>query len=122
MCSYFALDPAVDHTPCPFKGEAYQWMRNAVLAAAIGQHRDLHAIALAAFANHPSFPTARKAKRGLVDPSLAGQLAITAISYQQIIAIARNVGLDQKLWNGLCAWVDHKIVEAASQRVAVQEV
>ena len=31
----FALDPGVDHTPCPFKGDAYQWMRNAVLAAAI---------------------------------------------------------------------------------------
>lgn len=118
----FELDPAVDHTPCPFKGDAYQWMRNAVLAAAIGQHRNLQAVALAVFADHPSFPTARKAKRGLVDPSLGGQLAITPVSYQQITAIARNVGLDHKLWNGLSGWVDHKIVEAASRRVAVQEV
>jgi hypothetical protein len=44
----FELDPGVDHTPSPFKGEAYQWMRNAVLAAAIGKHRSLQAAALAA--------------------------------------------------------------------------
>lgn len=109
----FALDPGVDHTPCPFKGDAYQWMRNAVLAAALGKHRNLQGTALAVFADHPSFPTARKAKRGLMDPSLPGQSAITPISYQQIIAMACQVGLDQELWNGLAAWVDHKIATAA---------
>ncbi|MBK5571368.1 hypothetical protein [Ensifer sp. SSB1] len=118
----FALDPGVDHTPCPFKGDAYQWMRNAVLAAAIGKHRNLQAAALAAFADHPSFPTAQKVKRGLVDPCLAGQAAITPISYQEIIAIACHVGLDQGLWNGLSAWVDHKIARAVSRRSDFQEV
>ncbi|WP_065377040.1 PGN_0703 family putative restriction endonuclease [Ensifer adhaerens] len=118
----FALDPSVDHTPCPFKGDAYQWMRNAVLAAAIAKHRNLQAAALAAFADHPSFPTARKVKRGLVDPSLAGQAAIAPISYQEIIAIACHVGLDQRLWNGLSAWVDHKIARAGSRRSDFQEV
>ncbi|MEY9560131.1 hypothetical protein ABIA26_002473 [Sinorhizobium fredii] len=64
----FALGAAIDYAPCPFAGEAYQWMRNAVLAAAIGEHRKLHTAAVAAFADHPSFPTARKAKLGLIDP------------------------------------------------------
>lgn len=86
-----------------------------MLAAAIGKHRNLQASALAAFADHPSFPMARKAKRSLVDPSLGGHAAITPISYQRIIAIARHVGLDQKLWSDLSAWVDQKITRAASR-------
>lgn len=117
----FKLDPGINHTPCPFKGDAYQWMRNAVLAAAIGKHRNLQAAALAAFADHPTFPTAQKGKRGLVDPSLGGQAAITPISYQQIIEIAFKVGFDQKLWTGLSAWIDSKIATAASRRPDFQE-
>jgi hypothetical protein len=99
----FELDPGADYTPCPFKGDAYQWMRNAVLAAAIGKHRNRQATALAAFADHPSFPTARKVKRGLIVPGLPGQGAITPISYQQIIAIACQVSRDGALWNSLAA-------------------
>lgn len=68
-------------------------MRNAVLAAAIGEHRKLHTAAVAAFADHPSFPTARKAKLGLIDPRYSsGSAAVTPISYQGIIEIARRVG------------------------------
>lgn len=118
----FALSAGVDHAPCPFAGDAYQWMRNAVMAAAIGKHSNLQAAALIAFADHPSFPTARKAKQGLMGPSLGGQAAITPISYQQIMAIARHVGLDQELWNDLSAWVDDKIARAGSRRPDFQEV
>ncbi|POH33700.1 MULTISPECIES: hypothetical protein [Sinorhizobium] len=110
----FAIDPAVEHAPCPFAGDAYQWMRNAVLAAAIGKHRNLHTAAVAAFADHPSFPTARKAKLGLFDARLGGQAAITPISYQEIIDIARQVGLDQQLWADLSAWVGQKITSVSS--------
>lgn len=118
----FTLDPGVEHKPCPFKGDAYQWMRNAVLAAAIGKHRNLQAAALAAFADHSNFPTARKVKRGLVDPSFGGQAAITPISYQQIVAIACHVGLERELWGSLSAWVAHKIVSAASRISDFQEI
>ncbi|OWO95829.1 hypothetical protein B5E41_08390 [Rhizobium esperanzae] len=118
----FALDAAVDHTPCPFKTDAYQWMRNAVLAAAFSRQYGLQAAALAAFADHPSFPTARKAKRGLIDSGLGGRAAVTPISYQQIIAIACHVGLDQELWNDLSAWIDRKIAMAALRRSVFQEV
>jgi len=118
----FELDPVVDHSPCPFRGDAYQWMRNAVLAAAIGKRRNLKAAALAAFADHPSFPTAREAIRGLMDPGLAGQGAITPISYQQIIAIACQAGRDRALWDALSGWIDHKIARAASRKSGFQEV
>ena len=110
----FKLAPGADHSPCPFKGDTYQWMRNAVLAAAIGKHHSLEAVALAAFADHPGFPTAQKVKRGLVDPGHSGRAAVTPISYQQIIAIARQVGIDEELWGGLAAWVDYKIAKAAA--------
>ena len=31
----FGLDAEQDHSPCPFRGDAYQWMRNVVLADAL---------------------------------------------------------------------------------------
>ncbi|MBP1886523.1 PGN_0703 family putative restriction endonuclease [Sinorhizobium mexicanum] len=112
----FALDPAGDYAPCPFASDAYQWMRNAVLAAAIGEHRKLQTAAVAAFADHPNFPTARKAKLGLINPRhSSGKAAVTPISYQRIIDIARHVGLDQQLWAELSAWVEQKIAEVSSR-------
>jgi hypothetical protein len=97
----------------PFAGDAYQWMRNAVLATAIGEHGNLQAAAVAAFADHPSFPTAPKAKLGLLDPSFCnGQAAITRVSDQEIITLAHQVGLNQQLWAGFSAW---KIVRAPSR-------
>jgi hypothetical protein len=39
-----------------------------------------------------------------MDPGLAGQGAITPISYQQIMAIACQVGRDRALWDELSAW------------------
>ncbi|MEY9584278.1 PGN_0703 family putative restriction endonuclease [Sinorhizobium fredii] len=115
----FTLDPAADHAPCPFAGDAYQWMRNAVLAAAIGENRKLQAAAVAAFADHPNFPTARKAKLGLIDPRhCSSKAAVRPVSYQEIINIARQVGLDQELWNDLSGWITQKIARASSRRLA----
>lgn len=90
-------------------------MCNAVLAAAIGKHRNIQATVVAAFTDHPSFPTARKAKRGLMDASLGGQVAITPVSYREIIDIARQFGLVQKLWADLSAWMEQKITRASSR-------
>lgn len=51
---------------------------------------------------------ARKAKLGLFDAKLGGgQAAIRPISYQQIIEIARQVGLDQ-LCTDLSEWAAKK--------------
>ncbi|MEY9999032.1 DUF2726 domain-containing protein [Sinorhizobium fredii] len=72
--------------------------------------------AVAAFADHPSFPTARKAKLGLIDARYSsGKAAVTPISFQGIIEIARRVGLDQQLWADLSAWVDKKIAKVSSR-------
>lgn len=48
--------------------------------------------------------------------------AVTPISYQEIIAIACRVGLDQELWNGLSAWIDRKIAITASRKLELHEV
>jgi len=45
-----------------------------------------------------------------------GQAAITPISYQEIIEIARQVGLDQQLWTDLSEWVGEKITRVSSQQ------
>lgn len=72
----FALDAEADYLPCPFAGDAYQWMRNAVLALALRKHWHIQTAAIAAFAEHPTFQTARKAARGLVVLPLHGGGAI----------------------------------------------
>jgi len=63
----------------------------------------------------------RKAKLGLFDARLGGgQAAIRPISYQQIIEIARQVGLDQQLCTDLSEWVGEKITRVSSRRFATR--
>ncbi|MFS8146453.1 hypothetical protein [Rhizobium sp. BR 249] len=45
-----------------------------------------------------------------------GRATVTPVSYQQNIAIACHVGLDQELWNDLSAWGGRKIAMAALRR------
>ncbi len=35
------LDADIDHSPCPFAKDTYQWMRNAVLAHVVGERMGL---------------------------------------------------------------------------------
>lgn len=112
----FGLDPALDHRPCPFAGEAFQWMRNTLLADRLGKSRKLATRVVAAFADGPGFPTARKAKIGQLGlPVIQADAAITPLSYQSIAAKAHAVSGDP-LFEELSGWIERKVAAALSLR------
>ncbi len=115
----FGLDPEQDYRPCPFRGEAYQWMRNVVLAQRLASTRGLSSAVIAAYADGDWFPTALKVRSGFLgQPVASGKTSVVPLSYQSIVALARSVVNDQSDWIALAAWVMRKIkmVEAKSAR------
>lgn len=111
----FDLDPTSDYRPCPFAGDAFQWMRNSLLADRIGKTRGLATRVVAAFADAPTFPTAKKAKSGQLGlPVIRAEAAIIPLSYQTIAAKAWAVSGD-RLFEDLSTWIERKISGALSR-------
>src|ERR1700687_2387702 len=46
----FGLNAEAEYRPCPFKGEAYQWMRNVILADRLAALRGVSGAVIAAYA------------------------------------------------------------------------
>lgn len=115
----YGLDSNRDYRPCPFKGDAYQWMRNVVLADWLAETRGKSAAVIAAYADAESLPTAKKVRSGVLGHAAAsGRPLITPISYQSIIALARSLSDHPETWGELGRWVNRKIQAATglSQR------
>lgn len=111
VAGLYGLDPAADHSPCPFRHASYQWMRNSVLAKALAKDRDKAVKVVAAYADADYFlPTANKARRGdvfgqaMLDPADA----IVPMSYQAIVDLAERAA-PSPVWGELRAWVLRKI-------------
>jgi len=62
----YGLDAECDHRPCPFAGEAYQWMRNVVLADRLAAARGISGTVVAAYADANRLPTADKARSWVI--------------------------------------------------------
>jgi hypothetical protein len=108
----FDFDRDKDFRPCPFKGDAYQWMRNVVYANALSSSGRPAAV-VAAYADG-DFDTARKVRSGAFERAAApGANRVTPISYQSIATRASALSNDPTVWNELSVWIDRKI-EAAS--------
>lgn len=111
----FRLDADRDYSPCPFNGEAYQWMRNAVLAEALASAHGVAGAVVAAYADADKFSTAVKVRTGYFQQPDLSFRRLFPMTYQSIIALARSHSDNQCLWDELGAWVERKIgnVEAA---------
>ena len=105
----FDLDQTASYDPCPFAGEAFQWMRNMTLADELGRDQGKAAGCVIAFAAGGNFPTEGKAGSTNWLPELAhGVRAPFMISYQQIAQIAAETD-DSPIWPALENWVDSKV-------------
>jgi hypothetical protein len=105
----FALDPAAVHDPCPFSGEAFQWMRNMVLAYELGRQSGKLARCLIAYADEGGFPAETKVRDFGWLPALAeGAVPPFAISYQQLAGLAAEVD-NSPTWDQLAQWIDRKV-------------
>jgi hypothetical protein len=111
----FGIDSEQDHMPCPFKGEAFQWMRNTVLAHQIATESGRSGRVVAAFANAPNLYMAEAVRRG--EPKLVfgtGKQLVTPISYQSVIRLAQSIAPRSDKWIDLDNWVSDKIHRVAS--------
>lgn len=104
----FGIDPAADHAPCPFANDAYQWMRNVVMAKSLAETTGKATRVAAAYADAPYLQTARKARSGLLGLQTKGAYAIRPVSYEEIITIA-EAAAPSPLWQSLRAWQRRKI-------------
>jgi hypothetical protein len=113
----FGLNAERDHRPCPFQGDAYQWMRNIVLADALAFAYDMPSAVIAAYADAPGFATAKKVRAGgLPHQALSGAQLVIPMSIQSIVALAQSLTDDPKTWSGLAAWVERKITSVPACR------
>jgi hypothetical protein len=105
----FDLDPVGAYAPCPFKGEAFQWMRNIVLAEELGRDQAKAARCIIAYAEGGGFPTEEKIMNlDWLPAFIGGARAPFAISFQQIAGIAREADGDSR-WADLAAWIARKV-------------
>jgi len=109
----FALDPEADLTPCPFRGEAFQWMRNMVLAHELGRTT---ARCIVAFAAGGNFPTESKARSlDWLPPLQPVAPPPLTLSYQAIVDLAGEVS-GSPTWSDLRAWVDRKVATVVKRK------
>jgi hypothetical protein len=117
----FGLDAEKDYRPCPFRGEAYQWMRNVTLAHALGSAKEVKTAVMVAYADASIFPTARKVRAGYFDGDYNARGSeqvpsfknfVTPMTYLSIAALAQSHSDHPGVWNRLAAWVARKTCEA----------
>jgi hypothetical protein len=115
----FNLSNDADHRPCPFRGEAYQWKRNTVLADRLAFARDVQGAVIAAYADSDKFPLATKVRSSFWDgvaPSVPN--LVTPMSLQAIVTLAQSLSPHPSQWNALARWVLRKISEVEAMAAA----
>jgi hypothetical protein len=115
------IDAKVDHTPCPVAGGSYQWMRNLVAARALSQGAAVPAAFSLVYADGP-FPIAKKLrdlqwKKRLSDSVTGRAVHLEAVSYQELIRLARDAASaeDRKILEDLREWVQIKFDEVGTR-------
>jgi hypothetical protein len=108
------IDANMDHTPCPVAGGSYQWMRNLVAARALSLKAGVPAAFGLVYADGP-FPMAKKLedpawKKSLTDSVAGRAVHLEAVSYQELIRVARDVAIeeDSNTLQVLSDWVQRK--------------
>lgn len=115
----FQLGNDIDHTPCPFGRDLYQWMRNAVLAHALTENTGQRMALVGMYAEGSGLCPAEKI------PALAREfqamirpdgLAFGTITFQRFLRESlealRAAGIQTDVWQRLIEWVTDKIVHA----------
>jgi hypothetical protein len=108
-----------DHSPCPFAGGWYQWMRNVVAAGALAQQTQRRGTAILVYADGP-FPIAEQVARPewteFVARTSLRPVPVKAVSYQQLLecAIAGCHPADASTLGSLTEWVARKVAYVAA--------
>lgn len=118
----YGLDVTSDLGACPFAFDAFQWMRNVVLAKSLRLTTGKQVRACVAYAEAPHLATSAKLGRGGLGVRTARlDDALVPISYQQIIQIAGEVSTGD-CWSELNGWVESKIEASKPKKRPLQEI
>ncbi len=108
----FLYDAGVDHSPCPFAGSWYQWMRNMTNAYAIAQESGRRAVFCLVYADASGLQVANMVHsdhwRTFLSKVRPDCVPVHAISYQDVVKMAKAVGQSEE-WDQLEEWVSRKI-------------
>lgn len=112
----FGLDADKEYRPCPFRGEAYQWMRNVILADKLASSRAVSRAVIATYADAEGLATARKVRSGTLGQAAAsGRRLVVPLSYQSIVTLAQSQSENPTKWNALAVWVERKTRNVTAQ-------
>ena len=117
----FAFGADQNHTPCPFAGSWYQWMRNLVQCWAVARHHHLRPAFVVAYADGP-FAVAKEIRspawQSFLSTLRPGHLPLATLSYQELVALGRQNAPPQEIatWQALEEWVSRKTELARATR------
>jgi len=109
----FELDRDAAYNPCPFRRDAFQWMRNLVLARELQRDEGRPAGVLVVYAAHPNFQTHRKATDLAWLPAMLPDAPrLVTLPFQDVVRLATEQSR-ATTWPALAEWVDEKVAAAA---------
>ena len=114
--------PQIEHSPCPFAGSYFQWMRNLTSCFERARVTSKRPAVIVAYADNPKLqmPQTLATPGWLAFAASVREESITfsSISYQNIISIAEAAVADLPdevdKWERLRCWVEQKIVMAGA--------
>ena len=110
----FTFGADQDHTPCPFAGSWYQWMRNLVQCSTVARHYNLRPAFVVTYADGP-FAVAKEIRSSAWQRFLSTlrprHLPLATLSYQELVALGKQNSAPQEMatWQALEEWVNRKI-------------
>ncbi len=114
------IDPKSDHSPCPFAGGWYQWMRNLVAARALSHQTGKPSAFVVVYAEG-RLPMALKVSSDewarLTGLTEGRAVPLRTVSYQRLHAVATDAASEheQPILAELSAWMDLKLKAASGQ-------
>lgn len=106
----FSLSPNEDYYPCPFKGEAYQFMRNIAFSRAISRLNNLPSYNFLFYFDSTICPFKRKVEKkkqfGILSKIILDRGLIKTFSYQEFIKSCIEISEFEKNMNEKKVWVD----------------
>ena len=119
--SLFELANDVDHSPCPFAGPSYQWMRNLILAKAVTDDEGKSAAFVITYADSPRLKFPRQLKSPAWDQFMrwlpSSSVPVVTRSYLELIKEGEGVlsGPGAMVLKDLFVWVERKIEQACTR-------
>ncbi|GFO67495.1 hypothetical protein GMLC_10740 [Geomonas limicola] len=113
----------VDHSPCPFKGGWFQWMRNLAACSAMTESSKKRGAFVVLYMDGP-FPMAKRIRSSewqkLISLTEGRTVPLITVSYQEMLVIAMEAAApyDTPVLKRLEDWMQQKALKVSAQKGA----